>query len=191
MSFIADFVDLLFSFYFYVFIWILLLILTFLLIRKLLQDYKYQKILKNSIGLIESENKKIPLSENRFYLDQAGQFLDKLFKKGQSEIKDQSLENSPLFQKIFAEIKDSISEKNSFCIISTESLIEEGFDLPELVREHTLNGVAPVRSLWVAGLIFEPQNRNDQSPRRASRRLGCGYITCDRRRICPCQSGQE
>ncbi len=35
-------------------------------------------------------------------------------------------------ERIFAEIEDSISEKNAFCILSTGSLIGEGFDLPEL-----------------------------------------------------------
>ena len=35
-------------------------------------------------------------------------------------------------KQIFAEIQDSISEKISFCILSTGSLIGEGFDLPEL-----------------------------------------------------------
>ena len=120
MSLVVDFVDLLFSFYFYVFIWILLLILTFLLIRKLLQDYKYQKILKNSIGLIESENKEVILSENRFYLDQACQFLDKLFKKGQNEIKDQSLENSPLFQRIFDLINTRTIRKEFVLLLANE-----------------------------------------------------------------------
>ncbi|PWI46957.1 hypothetical protein CEE45_14040, partial [Candidatus Heimdallarchaeota archaeon B3_Heim] len=57
---------------------------------------------------------------NRFYLDQAGQLLDKLFKKGQSEIKDQSLEKSPLFQKIIELINTRTIRKEFVLLLANE-----------------------------------------------------------------------
>jgi hypothetical protein len=72
------------------------------------------------LNLIESENKKVKLSEIRFYLEQDSQFLDKQFKKGQSEYTDRSMKNSPLFQNIFDLLNTRNIKKEFVLLLAAE-----------------------------------------------------------------------
>ncbi len=163
MSLTFDIVDFLFSFYFYIFLWILLVILTFFLLRKLLQDYKHQRLITNSKNLVESEDKKLKLSEIRFFLEQDSHFLDKQFKKGMSEYKDRSLTNSPLFENIFDLLNTRNIKKDFVILLATEMKKLRGrndFLTDALGSE--LNLFIDNPDSWIERFIIESSNTKEQ-----------------------------
>ncbi|MHA1976968.1 MAG: hypothetical protein ACW98I_08730 [Candidatus Hodarchaeales archaeon] len=166
MSLVIDVVDLIFSFYFYIFLWVLLVILTFFLLRKLLQDYKHQRILKNSKNLVESEDKKVKISEIRFFLEQDSNFLDKQFKKGRSEFKDQSLKNSPLFQNIFDLLNTRNIKKEFIILLANEmgKIRSRNEFLAESLGSE-LNFFIDHPEDWIEGLVVISSNKKEQEVR--------------------------
>jgi hypothetical protein len=166
MSLVIDVVDLIFSFYFYIFLWVLLVILTFFLLRKLLQDYRHQRILKNSKNLVESEDKKVKISEIRFFLEQDSNFLDKQFKKGRSEFKDQSLKNSPLFQNIFDLLNTRNIKKEFIILLANEmgKIRSRNEFLAESLGSE-LNFFIDHPEDWIEGLVVISSNKKEQEVR--------------------------
>ena len=116
MTLVDEFLRYLFSFNFYIFLWILLVILTYFLLRRLLSDYKHERMVENSRKLLESESSSMRLSEIQFYLERDNNLLEERFKKGTTELKDDSAKNSLLFRRMFS-LTNSQTPKREFVFL--------------------------------------------------------------------------
>ena len=94
---------------------------------------RLQLIVDDVFSSLEEKRRVLVLSERKNHLYDISDGLEKLMRgfRCTKHVLTGDLSKKKMEQ-VFSEIEDSISEEKAFCILSTGSLIGEGFDLPEL-----------------------------------------------------------